>query len=275
MFSDVLFRGAAVRHCHFTDCRFFDVSFEDADLREASLGGYAGSPPSEYRRSYFVGTEMRETSYGYPYFEDCKFVRAKLDKVDFQGARFSKCTFEGKLREVWFRGWYSHPHPADQEHFARVGIDPHSIRNPMDGVDFTRAQLDDVMFVDEIDLSRCKFPEDGYHILLEDRLRVYDEVMRTVAETWSEPSKSEALAFVRRFRDRQDKSAQRIDVVNRQSFEENPYVRRRGNPSWLPAFFDVLQQVARKFETRPTSSQTVRSSPAQPASEHQSGSASQ
>ena len=59
----------------------------------------------------------------------------------------------------------------------------------MDGVDFTKCQLDDVMFVDEIELSRCKFPEDGNHILLEDRLKTYDEVMRTVADSWSEPSK--------------------------------------------------------------------------------------
>jgi hypothetical protein len=218
---------------------------------------------------------MRDSSYGFAYFEDCRFVNAKLDKVDFQGARFSKCTFEGKLGEAWFRGWYSHPHPADLEYFARVGIDPRSIRNPMDGVDFSKAHLDDVMFVDEIDLSRCMFPEDGHHILLEDRIGIYDEVMRTVAETWSEPSRSEALTFVRRFRDRPDKSAQRIDVVNRQTFEENPYVGQRGNPSWLPAFFDVLQQVARKFETKPNPRRSVPSPHSEAASEHQSGSASQ
>jgi hypothetical protein len=266
-FRDVLLRGASVRRCHFTDCRFFDVDFEDADLRETSLGGFASSPPSEYRRTYFVATDMRETSYGYACFEDCKFVRPELDKVDFEGSRFSKCTFEGRLSEVWFRGWYSHPHPADQEYFARVGIDPRSVRNPMDGVDFSKARLDDVMFVDEIDLSRCKFPDDVHHILLGDRLRIYDEVMRTVAETWSEPSKSEALAFVRRFRDRPDKSAQRMDIINRQSLEENPYVGRRANPSWLPEFFDLLQRVARESGRRPTSNPSVHSASSQSASE--------
>jgi len=101
-----------------------------------------------------LGADLRDTSYGYPLFVDCSFENANLDAVDFGGSRFVRCRFSGRMFQVWFHGWYSNPHPSDEELFARTGTDPKTIKNPMDGVEFTDAILEDCMFVDGIDLSR-------------------------------------------------------------------------------------------------------------------------
>jgi uncharacterized protein YjbI with pentapeptide repeats len=240
-FNDVLCRRADLRGSRFTTCRFKATSFEEADLRHGTLGGYAGSEPTEYRTTSFVAANLTDSSFGYPLFEDCDFAQTKLDKVDFQGSRFVRCRFSGKLVQVWFHGFYARiAHPADKEYFARTGKDLRSIWNPMEDVDFSDSFLEDCVFVDGVNLATCRFPKDPSHIVLKDRLGIFRRMEDEIGRTWNEPSKSEALDFLNLLRNRKDKLDQSWDILNRKSFEENPYIPRRKNPNWNGRFFDLM-----------------------------------
>ena len=242
VFRRARFSRASLRDCAFTACHFEDVSFEGADLRGALLGGYAAHDTNEFRRTAFPRSDLRDTAYRYPLFEDCDFSRAKLDKVDFEGSRFSRCRFSGKMIEVWFRGFYSRPHPRDLDYFKRLEIDSSRIRNPMVDVDFSEAYLDDVMFVDEIDLSHCRFPQDEKHIVIGNRQGVYSAMERTIDSQWHGAARVESLEFLRQLRERSEKKSQLMDVINRETYEADRSVAEL----WSRAFFDLLQDLARR-----------------------------
>src|SRR5207244_1509307 len=132
-----LFQSAVMLQDYFTTCRFEEVSFERADLRDTVISGPAGTDPCEYRRVSFARADLRHTFYGYPLFEDCDFSHSKFAGIHFDGSRFIRCKFAGKMGETWFFGWYPPIHEADKEWFVRRGIDPTSFRNTMEDIDFT------------------------------------------------------------------------------------------------------------------------------------------
>jgi len=248
-FEDSLLCKAIVSQGFFRSCHFEDVVFDGADLRDTLVGGCEGETITSFKRTSFRNADLRHTYYQYPVFEDCDFSHAKLDGVDFQGSRFTRCKFAGKMTRLWFRGLYTSPSTSrGTKHRARLrttGIDPDSIWNPMADVDFSEAYLDDSMFVNQIDLSRCRFPDDGVHIVVKDREKVYSAVGKEIAESWSEPARSEALALLERFANRKDQVGQRMDVVNRKSHEQNPYLKPEQIKPWEHEFFDLLQRLAR------------------------------
>lgn len=246
-FHNVVLRDAVVGQAFFPSCSFEQVIFDGADLVGTPLAGVAGQNPNVYRNVSFVFADLRKTGYTYPLFEGCDFSNAVLDNVDFNGSRFVECKFGGRLDGVWFHGWYWSPDLADQKRFSAEGLDPRTIRNPMRHVDFSTAYLDDCMFVDEIDLSSCKFPKDSSHIIISDRRRVFANVENAIQTLWPEPARSEAVDFVRQLRDRPNKQMQQMDVFNRDTFERNPHVRLQRVPSWYPRFFDLLAWTADRF----------------------------
>jgi len=248
-FKDSLFRKAVVAQGFFRSCHFEDVVFDGADLRDTLVGGCEGETITSFRRTSFAKADLRHTRYQYPVFKNCDFSHAKLDGVDFQGSRFTRCKFAGKMTRVWFRGLYTSPSTSRGTGYrARLhttGINPDSIGNPMADVDFSEAYLDDCVFVNQIDLSRCRFPADGAHIVIKDREKVYSAVGKEIGESWSEPARSEAIAFLKLFSDRTDQVGQRMDVVNREAHEQNPYLKPEQIKPWAHDFFDLLQRLAR------------------------------
>lgn len=219
-FRNVLFSKAQVHNVRFSTCAFEDVNLEGANLKETGIGGLAGSRPSNYRRTSFARADLRYTDYGYSLFEDCDFSHAKFAKVDFRGSQFVRCKFAGRMGETWFHGWYALPDPADEEYFARSGIDSKTIRNQMLDVDFSAAELWTVQFVDDIDLSRCRFPTDGNHLVVRDRARVLERARTVVGTEWQGQEREEALDLLDLFFGTQDRALK--------SWEE--YYRKRKSP---------------------------------------------
>ncbi len=236
-FRDVLFREADASEVHFSGCVFEDVDFGKASLREASLGGYLGTDLNAYRRTSFARADMRHTYHRPSLYEDCDFSRAKLDGVDFDGSRFVRCKFAGKLSEVWFHGSYARPPEEDLRWFERARVSRESLVNTMEAVDFSEAYLQECMFVDRVDLSRCRFPVDRIHILIRNRARVLDALERELRAKWSDPARAGALSLLRIFRGSPE---QIMTVVNREDYEKNPRIPERERDPWMGEFFDLM-----------------------------------
>ena len=240
-FTNTLCRGADVRGSGMTNCTFLDVDFDDADLRGSMIGGCEEGAFTEYTRCSFRRTDLRETIYEYPTFADCDFSNAKLGAVDFGWSRFTRCRFAGRLKGVWFRGTAAWASISDLERYRSQGIDPSSIVNRMEDVDFTEAYLDDVSFTQGIDLSTCKFPVGQGHIIVKDRHRTFAEMEDTIRASWHEPARSEALRALDIFTKDRAKKGQQMDVINRRSYE--PLLESEGR-DWGVDFFDLMEKAA-------------------------------
>lgn len=136
-------------------CRFTGSSFAGADLRQRVIG-YDGSV---YHGCDFGNSDLRGTAFIRPEFNDCRFERSVLQGVDFNGSSFESCTFSGTLHSVWFRNGF-----PSRRHRKLFGT-PRP--NHMANVDFSEAELRDVVFTGGIDLSTVSIPTDGRHHLFD------------------------------------------------------------------------------------------------------------
>src|SRR3989442_1387983 len=169
--------------------------------------------------------------------------RITLTGIDFRGSRFERCRFAGRLYQVWFRGGFPDASPGEQDALRRTGVDPTSLVNPMHQIDFSDAVLDDCMFVNGIDLSTCRFSNDGVHIVIQNRIETFRELQDRISKTWPEPSRSAALRLCHRLSSRQDQVGQPMDAINRQTFGAPPNGKAESRP-WLRSFLDLVQQLA-------------------------------
>jgi uncharacterized protein YjbI with pentapeptide repeats len=160
--SNCLFDRCRMRDLRVWNTKFSNVSFRSTDLRGAVLGGVGGLGRNSFRNVDFTAADMRGTIYKAAEFVDCKFNRAKLDKVDFQSSTFTDCSFEGELREVLFyrRGFEGELFPP----------------NEMKRVDFSRAKLRWSEFRG-LDLDDVSFPADEDHIVIENFPETLDRLL--------------------------------------------------------------------------------------------------
>jgi uncharacterized protein YjbI with pentapeptide repeats len=187
-FENVLFREIDSHRWNERDCRFADVDFHKANLRNAGIG---------IRGSTYLRVSFREANFSGAHFyrgqfTGCDFSDAKLRKIDFLVSNLVNCKFRGKLESVWFRRRY--PHPAQEKRYGKA------VPNEMRNVDFSEAELWDVMFTGGVDLSHVILPKDGYHILF----RHFDVALirvRDIIDTlpWSEEDKKRAMICVKAY----------------------------------------------------------------------------
>ena len=244
-FERVKFREADLRSVRFAACNFKDVDFDQSNMENTYHGTTINSTNGTYERVTFRASNLVRSVYSSPRFSNCDFSRARLDGVDFRGSRFERCKFAGRLNQVWFRGRFPDASPGEQEALRRTGIDPASLVNPMHQVDFSDAVLDDCMFVNGIDLSTCRFSNDGVHIVIRNRTATFRELEDRISRTWSEPSRSAALRLCQRLSSRQDKVGQAMDVINRQTFGAPPTGKAESR-AWLPTFLALVQQLSQE-----------------------------
>lgn len=157
------FLGATIEDCRIErgGCRDWrmwrttvvDSSFANSDLRGSALGGIQNGGRNVFRRVDFTRADLRSTAHISADYDQCRFVNAKLRKVDFQGSIFTDSTFEGSLREVMF---YRHA-------FRGEAYPP----NEMRGVDLRKASLEYTDFRG-IDLRHASLPNDEHHVVFVD-----------------------------------------------------------------------------------------------------------
>jgi hypothetical protein len=145
---------------------------------------------------------MRDTMYSDSVFDKCDFLDCNLKRVDFEGSRFFNCRFTGDVKEVFFRK------------YGR--ITPRRKPNEMLNIDFSEAKLESVSFVDDIDLTGCKFPlsEDYIHIR-QNRKKIFEEIRKTVETAWEGMDKKIAMALLDNYFLLPSKEKQQIEFIDR------------------------------------------------------------
>lgn len=193
-FSASTLRSLHLNRSEITNCRFDrcdlkdfnpggtvfrDCSFCGTNLRGSGLGIATTRGPLSGKRNRFIGVDfssadLRGTIYIAAAFERCRFVDAKISKLDFARSTFVDCRFEGVLREVQF--WRVRPFPEED-------VFP---PNEMLNVDFSRAKLRWVEFRG-LSLDSVHLPSDQDHIIIEDFASALD---RLIAILKSEPDET-------------------------------------------------------------------------------------
>ena len=155
------FFDSQITNCRFdySDCQDWGLwgtdvtktTFIAANLSNAVLGPWYQGRGNTYNfvdfsRADFGGIVSTTATY-----IDCDFANAKLEKIEFQSSAFIRCRFAGEVREVIF---YDHG-------FKTGKPDP----NPMEDVDFSRAQLRWVEFR-RLNLDRVRLPESRDRLIL-------------------------------------------------------------------------------------------------------------
>lgn len=163
--------------------QFIESRFVQTDCREAAIG-YRGSV---YQQCRFDAVDFRRAIFIRAEFDECRFVDCRLKGVDFNASSFVRCSFVGVLEDVWFRGGF--PLPSDSEEFGQPRP------NAMKQVSFEKADLHDITFSDQCDLSAIVVPSTGEYRLYQSwktRLERLGEVSRE----WSPKDRQEADVFV-------------------------------------------------------------------------------
>ena len=204
-FRDFDFSYANLDGAYFEDCLFENVLFQEArgyavddkgsvfrnvDFFKASWrGATLGFDGARYEHANFQHADLRGIRCYRGYFIDCDFSEAKLVDTDFRASHFIRCKFKGQLKKIWFRGYYSHT--DDEATFGKT--EP----NPMEDVDFSEADLREVSFTGDIDLSRVIPPQDGKHILYQDWPGTLVKAQREVQNKWEGVFQEQALGKIR------------------------------------------------------------------------------
>ncbi|MFD1048610.1 pentapeptide repeat-containing protein, partial [Kibdelosporangium lantanae] len=168
-FDVIRFYDSELRNCVFDGIRFRDLklwrtrvhdcSFREAKLVDAVLGALEDGVPNSYTGVDLTAADLRRAVFEYADFVDVDFSDTNLIDIDFGSATFSRCTFSGRLDQLVF--WEL---PPDSER---------SVRNQMDDVDFSRAELHGVEFRG-LRLDRVTLPMDDNHVVVHH----YDRVLK-------------------------------------------------------------------------------------------------
>jgi uncharacterized protein YjbI with pentapeptide repeats len=158
------FFRCAIRNCRFDrcDCRHLgfwesqisDTAFEKCDMREVAFGGNDVFRPkhrNEFRSVIFERCDLRESAHSCELYKDCTFRHCHYGRLDFSGAVFEDCLFEGNLGEAMF-----------------ANRDPEFLKMPENKLlrtDFRNADVSQAAF-DNIDIDPSWFPVDDDLIIL-------------------------------------------------------------------------------------------------------------
>lgn len=182
-FEDVVFDRANLSelldHCN----NFKSCSFHEADFRSAMIG-YGGS---RYENCVFEKARFSGTAFIRPEFNSCKFLKCKLKGVNFNASSFVDCVFQGKLEKVCFKSGF-----AESNQVLALG-EPR--KNKMTGVDFSKADLCNVSFSHDCDLSSIAMPTDNSHLLYDNWKERLERATKLI-NAWPENDRSRGLLFI-------------------------------------------------------------------------------
>ncbi|MFN8488138.1 MAG: pentapeptide repeat-containing protein [Caldilineaceae bacterium] len=255
-FSYAQLDQAVFEHCYVEDVLFHNANgegvtdpgstFRNVDLSGARWrGATLGFDGTRYEAVNFQRSDLRNTLYYRGYFVDCDFSDANIQNVDFLASHFIRCRFGGKLRKVWFRGYY--PGKNDEERFGKTES------NPMEDVDFAEAVFtEDVVFANNIDLSRVIPPQDGKHKLFRNWQDTILLARQEVEQEWEGVFRREALRNI----DYIFAVQKRKMNIENLDFIERLLVRYFPNPGqakeFAQAFIDLLLRSAAIAEEKTT-----------------------
>gem|GEM_PF-1421333 len=202
-FSESIFKECEFINCQFTEtsfkdtrfwaCHFENCSFKRTTFNEASMAIRVGKKLGSFLNCSFTEARFRKTNYGFPLFQDCVFQDCDLLQVDFNGSRFVRTRFIGLLDDVRFRGIGLDIAPSV---LPWLRINPSELKNPMDKVDFSEAELLSVDFCEGIDLSGIIWPKDDSTFLIIDNHVEFFKYLRNEFDDWEGEDKRIALYLI-------------------------------------------------------------------------------
>ncbi|GGH16421.1 pentapeptide repeat-containing protein [Sphingobacterium alkalisoli] len=160
------------KECYFKNCKFNYASLGD--------GG------TSFSECVFEDCNFFKTIFIRPEFVGVSFKNCKINSIDFFGSSFESCCFEGNLKDIWFRGGF--PLQVD---YSNYGIPK---RNEMKNVSFVNAELEDLTFSDNCDLSSVKIKSSDKYYKYE-RWKERLEFLKMEDRNWSDKEKKEAEIF--------------------------------------------------------------------------------
>lgn len=232
-FNDVRFDHAKLDNSRFWACKFDTATFSKTYLNNVLLNGTLGNDSGYFRNVVFDQANMKGTYYTNTLFNGCTFSTCKLRLVDFNGSRFENSTFIGPLEEVFFHG----------VQLINPKLEPNRkpLPNKMLNVDFTQAELESVSFLDDIDLSHCKFPESPDYLLIRNyRNYILDDVRKEIGATWEGTDKTIALTLLDQAYLSKRQRGKKMDFLDKH------YLKHTGE-QFAENFFELVRKFDKKY----------------------------
>jgi uncharacterized protein YjbI with pentapeptide repeats len=225
VFSNAKLDGLALRGCQVTNTTFQKTSMIDV-VMNAAIGSNRGS----FINVKFIDCNMQGTMHYNTLFSGCTFENCKLKGVNFAESRFENCSFVGLLDEVFFSG---------QATVAKyIYEDKEVLKNEMVNVDFTRAILDSVGFLNGIDLSRCLFPDSDPCIYIrKNRRKIFEKVRAVVNTQWEGMNKKIAISLIDNYYLGKAQIDNEMDFINKYSLANT-------DKEFGDRFFELIKSVA-------------------------------
>jgi uncharacterized protein YjbI with pentapeptide repeats len=176
-FSFSTFTYSWIENSIFEKCHFYKVDFSNFSDHQNS-----------FKECYFIDCKFTKTIFTRPEFVNVVFRNCRIINIDFSASSFESCTFEGKLKDVWFRGGF--PLQSDNISFGNPK------KNEMKNVSFENAELEDLTFSDNCDLSTIKINSSNIYYLF-NRWKERLELLKLEHLNWDDKDKKEAGIFTR------------------------------------------------------------------------------
>lgn len=189
LFKDTIAKEMDIYASDFERCTFERTNFAYSFMNK-NVADNAGS----FKNCKFLKTNLKETIFSFPVIDNCIFEDCKLYGADFDGSRMRNVTFVGEVDSP-FMGGYSWT--AQKSLFWIFNkIDPKNYPNQMQNIDFTRANIKDIMFQNGIDLSGCKFPTNGDFIMVKNVSKLFPKLRDFILKNWEGEELEQGLSLV-------------------------------------------------------------------------------
>lgn len=191
-FQNCEFTGTQAKEMHIYACNFDRCEFQGVDFSYSFINKNIAADAGSFTNCSFYKVNLKECVFTFPIIENCVFEDCKLYACNFDGSRLRNVRFIGKVDSPWFNGYSI---KADRSVFWLFNrVDPKELPNLMYNVDFSEAELLDVAFGYNIDLSNCIFPKDEERYLYINHLReVSIRSIEIIRNTWKDRDREIAL----------------------------------------------------------------------------------
>jgi hypothetical protein len=145
-FSKACLKATEIKNCIFEGCNFTAAIFSFRKCKKFGL----------FQETEFFNCNLTNIHVDLPLFKNCKFQDCIYKNTNFQGSRFEDCEFSGLMESGHFNGY------ANEDFYWGIWpfkINPKDYPNKMTNVDFSKAEIKDFAFVNNLDLSKVTFPD--------------------------------------------------------------------------------------------------------------------
>ncbi|WP_166664885.1 pentapeptide repeat-containing protein [Pedobacter metabolipauper] len=207
LFNETIAKEMDIYASDFESCVFGKTNFAYSFMNK-NVAGNAGS----FRNCKFLKTNLKETIFSFPIIDNCIFEDCELEGADFDGSRMRNVTFAGDVDSPFIRGY---SWTAETSLFWIFNkINPRDYPNLMENIDFSRANIKDILFLDEIDLTNCKFPATGDFIMVNNVTKLFPKLRDIVVKEWQDEDKKYALSLIDNLYYSPKKQGMTLDVIS-------------------------------------------------------------